>query len=370
MEQEQQSQELLIPYRDEHRDLTLYDDSLARAGQAADRVVRSRVFTTYQRKKSAATRAAQQNDLLLFSRYLASAGIHRSPDSLYYDAQAWDGMNYALLEGFREWLYYTQPEGSDGQKKGYTITSVKRRMSTVRQYCKLAHKSGVISFEELSQILDVELDSYGDGVNIDAHRAQLGITPRLLMTRKSTATPVASEQAAQLKQATTAGPRRRGHDSILTERDELLMCLLIEHALRVSEIVALDAPSINVRERTILVKRSKTYSQDVLELMPAAQVAAEKYLPLIPEEGPLFYGYEGERITRYGIYDRVQVLGKLVGVEHLSPHDLRHYWTKDVFKQGNGLDLIQRFGGWKSPVMPLHYAQEYGVTTRGLQVSP
>ena len=148
------------------------------------------------------------------------------------------------------------------------------------------------------------------------------------------------------------------------------MCLLIEHALRVSEIVALDATSINVKRHALTVRRSKTYSVDVLELMPATHVAAEKYLPLLPEEGPLFYGYEGKRITRFGIFDRVRVLGALVGIANLSPHDLRHYWTKDVFKKGNCLDLIQRFGGWKSSAMPLYYAQEYGVTTRGLKVSP
>lgn len=351
-------------------ELAPYDEALAQAGEAAERVVRRHVFANYQRKRSEATKQAQQNDLSLFSRYLASAQIVRSPEALYSDPAAWDGMNYALLEGFREWLYYQQPEGTNGQKQGYAIRSVKRRLSTVRQYCRLAYRSTVIPFEDLSRILDVEMDSYADGVNIDQQRRAQGMTPRLLPTRKVTPTPVEPEQAAKLKQTTTAGPRLREHDVVLAERDELLMCLLIEHALRVSEIVALDATSINVKRHALTVRRSKTYSVDVLELMPATHVAAEKYLPLLPEEGPLFYGYEGKRITRFGIFDRVRVLGALVGIANLSPHDLRHYWTKDVFKKGNGLDLIQRFGGWKSSAMPLYYAQEYGVTTRGLKVSP
>src|SRR5712691_3569346 len=147
--------------------LAPYDDTLARAGEAADRVVRRHTFATYQRKRSEATKQAQQSDLTLFSRYLATAQIVREPLALYSDPAAWDGMNYALLEGFREWLYYHQPAGADGQQKGYAIRSVKRRMSTVRQYCRLAYRSNVIPFEELSRILDVEMDSHADGVNID-----------------------------------------------------------------------------------------------------------------------------------------------------------------------------------------------------------
>ena len=42
------------------------------AGVAADHAYRPRVFIDYQLKKSEATREAQQNDLKLFSRFLAS----------------------------------------------------------------------------------------------------------------------------------------------------------------------------------------------------------------------------------------------------------------------------------------------------------
>ena len=101
----------------------------------------------------------------------------------------------------------------------------------------------------------------------------------------------------------------------------------------------------------------------------AAPGAAEKYLPLVDPAGPLFYGYEGKRITRQGIYKRVRELGELAGIERLSPHDLRHYWTKDAFLRGNSLSAIQRYGGWDSGHMPLRYAQEFGIEVTGLRVS-
>ena len=360
-----------------------YDDSLQRDGSAAERAYRPRIFADYQSKKSEATRQAQQNDLKLFSQYLAACGLQRSPVELYTDPNAWRGMNYALLEGYRTWLYYEQPEQKDGKRHGFAVRSVKRRISTVRTYSKLAYKSGVISLEEYQRNQIVETDSYGDGVNIDEHRKQLEITPHLV-ERKNAATVVKRPLAARLKKTSTPIARVRVHDQLLVERDELLMCLLIEHGLRVSEIVNLNEGSIDLEEDTIHVKRSKNYSQGTLKLMAGTSAAAVRYLPLLqvyratlpvlPEEThpqfPLFYGYEGERITRFGIYDRVRELGKQVGIKNLSPHILRNYWVQDAFRyRENSLDKIQQYGGWKSAIMPLYYAQQHRPLTEDFKVS-
>ena len=359
-----------------------YDDSLYRAGIAADRAYRPRIFSDYQLKKSEATRQAQQNDLKLFSRFLASCGLQRSAEALYNDPHAWSGMNYALLEGFRVWLYYEQPEQEDGKRHGFTIRSVKRRLSTVRTYSQLAYKSGVISIEEYQRIQIVVTDSHGDGVNIDAHRRNMEITPHII-ERKNAKTVVKRPQASQLKKTTTRNESARVHDQLLQERDELLMCLLIEHGLRVSEIVCLNASSIDLAEKTIVVKRSKNYSQGTLRLMPGTYLAAVRYIPLlndysstfisfnaVEQETPLFYGYEGQRITRFGIYDRVRELGTKVGIKNLSPHILRNYWVQDAFRQkSNSLDMIQQYGGWKSAIMPLYYAQQHRPLTEDFKIS-
>jgi integrase len=103
--------------------------------------------------------------------------------------------------------------------------------------------------------------------------------------------------------------------------------------------------------------------------MPRTREAAGEYLPLIDQNGPLFASYQGKRITRFGIFERVRLLGKQVGIENLSPHDLRHFWTIDAFRNGNGIDLIQRYGGWNSAAMPLHYAKQVGIANKGLKIS-
>ncbi len=346
-----------------------YDDALSRLGDAADSYVRSNVFDDYQRKKSLGTQLAQHDDLAVFSRFLASAGIERSADALFTDPHAWAGMKASTIELFRRWLYYGQSaDNSTGKRKGYAISSVRRYLSTIRQYCKLAYQSGVIPSDEWIRITAVKADSHSEGANIDVAREKQGIHPRM-STKKTYATELDTQDIFELRHATTDAPRYREHDIVLTERDTLLMCLLGEHGLRVGEVVALDATSINVRKGTMVVKRPKSHTQDTLKVKPATLRAAAQYLPLIPADGPLFYGYEEKRMTRQGIYKRVHELGELAGIPKLSPHDLRHFFAKDAFLQGNPLSVIQKYGGWTSGHMPLRYAQVYGTEVADLQVS-
>jgi integrase len=358
----------LLPGKLVTRDTSPYDDALARLGEAAGAYVRGNVFDEYHRKKSEGTRQAQNDDLATFSRFLSTAGIERTADELFSDPRAWEGMKASTVVLFRHWLYYGQPPGLGGKRAGYAVSSVRRYLSTTRQYCRLAFQSGTIPPDEWTRIAAVRADSRAEGSNIDADREKKGIRPRITV-KKEYATPLDTDEVFALRHTTTDAPRYRERDFSLTERDELLMCLLGEHGLRVGEVAALDARSISVRRKSITVKRPKSHRQDVLGLMSATLQAAEKYLPLVDPAGPLFYGYEGKRITRQGIYKRIRELGTLAGIERLSPHDLRHYWTKDAFLKGNPLSVIQRYGGWDSGHMPLRYAQEFGIEVTGLRVS-
>jgi integrase len=355
----------VVPYNENEADkgllaetLTAYDDSLEIAGLIADHLTRGQKFAAYHQTKAKNTLQRQQYDLQVFSTYLAQAGITRSADDLYLDAEAWRGMNAGLLEGFKVWML----------NEGYAIGSVNLRLSTIRKHCELAHVAGVLSSQDLALIKLVKGFRYSEGTNIDRNRIEQGRVTRI-GAKKATPVSVPKQKALRLKHATTPGERTRDRDQLLEQRDALLMCLLIEHALRVSEIVALNASSIDLDAGTLTVYRSKTYSHDTYELMPRTREAAAVYLPLIDPQGPLFSGYDGKRITRYGIFDRVRQLGRLVGIDNLSPHDLRHFWTIDAFRNGNGIDLIQRYGGWNSPAMPLRYAKIFGVMNKGLRVS-
>ena len=136
------------------------------------------------------------------------------------------------------------------------------------------------------------------------------------------------------------------------------MGLFIEHAFRVSEVAGLDIEDFDLEQGTVTIYREKTDETQTHQLKKHTLLAASHYLAECgASSGPLFLGYQGRRITRYGLYDRVRVLGQQVGLPTLSPHDLRHYWTYDALGNATPVDRVQSGGNWKSPTMVLKYAR-------------
>jgi integrase len=338
-----------------------YGDDLARAGLAADHASRGDAFAQYHAEQTENTRAAQLDALKCFSTYLAQAGIERAILDLYQDAEAWRGMSAGLLKGFRTWLL----------EEGYAIGTINHRLAIIRQYCRLAHEAGVLSDETLELVLAVKGHGGKTGRNLDNDRARRSV-PTRKSTKKAAPTPVSKAQALRLKTETTRSerPRRRTHDLSLPARDALLMGLFIEHAFRVSEVAGLDVEDFDLEQGLVMVYREKTDETQTHQLKKHTLLAASRYLAETgATSGPLFLGYQGRRITRYGLYDRVRVLGQQVGLPTLSPHDLRHYWTYDALGNATPVDRMQSGGNWKSPMMVLKYARRTGVANDGVIIT-
>ena len=338
-----------------------YGDDLMVGGLAADHASRSDAFSEYHAEQSDNTRAAQLDALKCFSTYLAQAGIQRQAEDLYHDAEAWRGMSVGLLKGFRKWLL----------EQGFAIGTLNQRLAILRQYCRLANAAGTISDEVLELVLAVKGYGGKTGRNLDNDRARRSV-PTRRSTKKDAPTPVSKAQALRLKTETTRPkrPRRRTHDLLLEARDALMMGLFIEHAFRVSEVVGLDIEDFDLEQGLVTIYREKTDETQTHRLKKHTLLAASHYLAECgASNGPLFLGYQGRRITRYGLYDRVHVLGQQVGLPKLSPHDLRHYWTYDALGNATPMDRVQSGGNWKSPTMVLKYARRGGIANEGVIIT-
>ncbi len=338
-----------------------YTDDLARIGMVADTYAASDPFADYHESLTENSRTAQRDTLRLFSTYLAQAEVVRAADDLYHDADAWRGMSKGLLLGFRKWLL----------EQGYAIGTLNQRLAILRQYCRLAHEAGTIPDETYELLMTVKGYSSKTGRNLDVERTKAGKTTRK-STKKATPTPVSTSQALRLKKHTTQPKRRRrsGQDQGLDLRDQMLMGLFIEHAFRVSEVASLDIEDLNLEVGTIIVYRQKTDDTQIHRLKTHTRLAIEDYLAKTGRRsGPLLLGYRGKRITRYGLYDRVRLLGEQLGIDHLSPHDLRHYWTYDALGNGTPVDRVQSGGNWKSPTMVLKYAKRTGIANEGVMIT-
>src|SRR5690242_13654325 len=91
----------LIPPHDQ--DLVRHEDQALTIGELANTYAARSVFTDYQSRLAENTRKRQQNDLALFSRFLAQAGILISAQDLYSTPSVWQAITYGLLEAFVRW---------------------------------------------------------------------------------------------------------------------------------------------------------------------------------------------------------------------------------------------------------------------------
>jgi integrase len=341
-------------------DLTLTGTGavLAIAGEAANQAAASAVFVDYRSRKAGNTVRRQDADLVTFAEYLAQAAGRDAPtgEALATTPEAWSGITWGLVEGFAKWMLL----------EGYAVGTVNLKLSTVKTYAKLAAKAGAVSPQELALIRSVSGYSHREGKRLDVQREQAGI-PTRNGDKKAEAVSVTKTQADRLK----AQP-----DTPQGRRDALLMGLLLDLGLRVSEVAALTVEGVDLQASEVRVVRPKVDKVQTHRLVNGLQGAMAAYLEHdASTSGPLLRrSRKGGELTGAGmstrsITQRVRVLGKQAGIEGLSAHDCRHYWATQAARNGTPLDRLMDAGGWASPAMPMRYVESARVANEGVTLS-
>jgi len=123
--------------------------------------------------------------------------------------------------------------------------------------------------------------------------------------------------------------------------------------------------------------RPKTRRTDRHRLTEATARAARQYFKYAPETGNVWRNsvqnnegeakrgkLTGQGMTPNAIYKQVELLGRWISVEGLSPHDLRHSFAERA--KNNATKTLQDAGGWNSPAMALHYQARGTIANDGL----
>ena len=136
--------------------------------------------------------------------------------------------------------------------EGYSVSSVNRRLSTVKTYAKLAAKAGVLDTQALALIRTVSGYGQKEAARVNEDR---------IITRKSTEKPdaisITDEQAEALKSQPNTPQGRR---------DAVIMCLLIDHGLRCGEVAALYGTDINLSTKQMTFYREKVGKRQTHDL--------------------------------------------------------------------------------------------------------
>jgi site-specific recombinase XerD len=139
-------------------------------------------------------------------------------------------------------------------------------------------------------------------------------------------------------------------------RDRAIIELLFSSGLRVSELVALDRGSINLKRREFMV-RGKGQKDRPIFISSAAAEWIEYYLGKRQDTAkPLFVRYSGsKKVDLSGNFHRLTVrsvqrivarYALLAGItKHVSPHTLRHSFATDLLMNGADLRSVQAMLG-------------------------
>jgi len=224
-----------------------------------------------------------------------------------------------------------------------------------------AAKAGVISDQEHALIRTVSGYSSKEGRRIDERREQ---TRR--GTKKATAVRITDRQANALKTQP---------DTPQGRRDALLMCLLLDHGLRVGEVAGLKVSDLDLKAGVMTLYRPKVDLLQTHKLTADTLRAAHAYFDArnVPEEtvAPLLRASrKGGTLTDAGmseraITQRVKVLGKAAGIDGLSAHDCRHYWATYWADKVNPFQLKQA-GGWASMATVDRYVEASQIANEGM----
>src|SRR5260370_1987750 len=292
-------------------------------------------LTRYQEGLRDETVRRQKTDLLTFARFLASIGTQAG--DFYNDLSAWQGIRAGLLGAFIEWQ----------KLQGYSIGTINVRLATLKAYCHLAYEVGILDIDTHTHIQGAKGIQRKQARNIDARRPVYRVG-----YKKAKAVEIPIEMLHKLKHPATG---------FLAKRDALLMCLLLDHGLRVGEIVILKRNQIALRARHITFYRPKVDEPQTDRLTDDTLAAARAYLATLPAKQESLFD-----LAIISIQERERTLGELGGIQGLSPHDCRHSWTTRAASHGTPLDRLKQAVGWSNIQTPLRYFRESAIAHDGV----
>ena len=342
--------------------LTVDNEAIRNAGMVANHYADQTVFSDYLSRKAQNTIDSQRTDLKTFCDYLLDVGVTLNADALQNNPNVWTDVTYGLVEGFVKWLL----------AKGYATSSINRKLSTIKVYTKLAYKAGTIDTDTNAKIRIVSGYSGKDATNIDNKRDVTRLT-----NKKEESNFLSPKQYKEL----VALQR----DNNVGLRNKVVLGLLFEYGLRVSEVVQLPLANIDIDNGRMTVYRHKTGETTNFDLLVTPDFyrllkqymnlcnSTQYYLMLPATQKTLLdptYDDNGnvQPLSRIAVQRWLTRQGKRIGIDKLTPHDARHTALQLLLEQDLNDSVIMDFFGWRTRNMIDQYRQQRAVANKGISV--
>ena len=138
----------------------------------------------------------------------------------------------------------------------------------------------------------------------------------------------------------------------IVKRDTAVMLLLYGCGLRLGEAMGLNRGQVRASGDSIVVT-GKGDKQRLVPVLPVVSHGIEDYIAACPhdlvDDGPLFVGRRGKRLSPRMIQRRMEDVRKLLGLpDTATPHALRHSFATHLLAGGGDLRTIQELLGHAS----------------------
>jgi len=267
-------------------------------------------YIKHERRYSVHTASAYAKDLDVFTGYLNDE----------YECKSITEATHVMI---RSWIVAEL-------ESGVKISSVKRRISTLRSFFKFAQSRGMVAVNPMLKIVSPKSEK---------------LLPNYVKE---------SEMNHLLENV-------EFKDSFYGIRDKLILEVLYQTGMRVSELIGMDEGSIDFlkRELKVLGKRNKE------RIIPISKELSEKLSAYLEEKkanfpknkGSLIIKNDGDKADRKFVYNKVKYyLSQVSSLKRRSPHVLRHTFATHMLKNGADLNAIKEILGHASLAATQVYA--------------
>ncbi|ANE04297.1 tyrosine recombinase XerC [Corynebacterium crudilactis] len=243
----------------------------------------------------------------------SSATIRGYRSDLYSMSEAIRGIDNFTLPYLRQWMGVAVEEGK-------SRATLARRTASAKAFSSWAQKNGYLKTDAAARLVSPK-------INRDL--------PKIL----------GEQQASEfVENAASASAEEFLRDSAILE-------LLYATGIRVAELCGIDLLDIDHGRRMIRVL-GKGDKERVVPFGEAAHMALKSWMEVRNEmaqnTNALFVGVRGQRINARQVRRIVDKAAKVTGVEHLSPHSLRHTAATHLLDGGADLRQVQELLGHSS----------------------
>jgi integrase len=337
-------------------------DALILVGKMANEYADVNIFNDFNGRKAENTLRAYRADLGSFATFLSEASkgaVTVTGDALQTTPDAWTGVTWGLVAAFARWLL----------AGGASTATVNRKLAAVKVYAGLAAEAGAIDGQDAAKIAKRVHGYTGKAArNVDRERTEAG-TPTRQGAKKAAHVSLTADQVKALK---------THPDTPQGRRDALLMCLLLDHGLRVGELALLTVDAFYTDESGVFAfYRPKVGKEQRHRLSVDTLRALTRYFEHdAPDRGALLFRQSakggqlktGAGISERNLSERVRTIAKRIGIDNLSAHDCRHSWATRAVAAGTDAFALRDAGGWSSLAMPSRYVEAAAIANERVKL--